>query len=631
MLQILRKSASGIIAKVLMGLLIISFGIWGIADVFRGFGSQTLATVGSSEITVPEFQRLYQQRLQQISQQVRRGFTPEEARALGIPDQILSERLADASLDEAARRMGLALSDEEIIKRVQANPAFFGPSGSFDGNYFAQLLRSNGFTEPAFLAAERGLAQRQQLIQSLAGGITVPKVLVDGIRRYETETRSISYVLVTPSNVGPFAEPTDEQLKTFFDARKVAFRAPEYRKINILALTPEALAAQEIVTDEQVKADYEAHIGNYGTPETRVVDQIVFPNVEEAKAAAEKLAAGTPFSEIAATRNLTAKDTSLGTVAKGDIIDPSVAEAAFALQANSSSGVTNGRFGPVIVHVGAIVPAVTKPLAEVADQIRQQLQIETARKAMLDTYDKLEDARAAGATLAESAAKFGLQLVTIDTDIQGKTPEDAAIPTIPARAEVLRGAFAAQVGDENDPVTLPQNGGYVWYEVAAVTPPKDRSFEEARSFVLQRWKEDEVAQALDAKVAELKKKIADGGAFDLTVTDAGLELRSANNLLRGRANDGVPQEALAAVFDTKDGAVGSASLGSGDNRMLFKVTRVTVPANAPENPQVLNTLRDGFQNDLMTEYLVQLQDDLGARINRAALDRVVGVSNEAVN
>lgn len=132
MLETLRKSASGIVAKILMGLLILSFGIWGIADVFRGFGSQTLATIGSSEITVPEFRQLYQERLQQISQQLKRGITPDQARAFGLPDQVLNERLAEAALDDQASSLGLALSDEEIAKRVQQNPAFFGPSGSFD-------------------------------------------------------------------------------------------------------------------------------------------------------------------------------------------------------------------------------------------------------------------------------------------------------------------------------------------------------------------------------------------------------------------------------------------------------------------------------------------------------------------
>ncbi|GAB4069948.1 SurA N-terminal domain-containing protein [Ancylobacter sonchi] len=638
MLQTLRKSASGIIAKVLMGLLIISFGIWGIADVFRGFGGQTLASIGSTEISVPEFQQLYQQRLQQISQQLKQGLTPDQARAFGIPDQVLNERLGEAALDEATRRMGLSVSDQQVVDRVQSNPAFFGPSGAFDHNYFLQLLRSNGFTEPRFVEAERRLAQRQQLIQSLAGGMEVPQVLKDAVKRYESETRSVSYAIIGDANVGPFAAPTDEQLKGFFDARKLAFRAPEFRKINLLVLTPATLAGKEDIADADVKAFYDANQARFGTPERRVIDQIVFPNADEAKAAADRIAAGTSFADIAAERKLEAKDTALGTVTRADIFDAAIADAAFALAAEGTSGVVNGRFGPVIVHVGAITPASVKPLDEVAAEIRKELQLDTARRALLAAYDKIEDDRNAGATLAEAASKAGLTLQTLDTDAQGNTPDGTAIPALPSRSDVLRLAFATEVGAQNDPITLPQNtgaqggqdGGYVWYDVTDVTAPRERTFEEARAQVLARWKEDETAQALDAKLAELKKKIADGAAFDLTIADAGLELRTANGLRRGRANEGVPQEAINAIFDTRDGAVGSAPL-PGDDRLLFKVTGVNIPAEAPQNDKIIADIGQSMQNDLMTEYLVQLQSDLGAKINRAALDQIVGVPADAVN
>ncbi len=630
MLDTLRKSASGIVAKILMGLLILSFGIWGIADVFRGFGSQTLATIGSTEITVPEFRQIYQERLQQISQQLKRGITPDMARAFGLPDQVLKERLAEAALDDQAKSLGLALSDEEIARRVQQNPAFFGPSGSFDPNYFNMLLRQNGYTEARFVDAERRLALRQQIIQSLGGGVTVPTVLKDALVRFEQEQRSVNYALLRAANLPALAEPSDDELRSFFEARKVAFRAPEFRTVDVLALTPLSLAGSENVTDAEIEAAYNNDQSRYGTPEMRVVQQIVFPNAEEAKAAADRIAAGTPFADIVAERKLSPADVDLGTVTKAAIIDKAVADAAFALPADATSGVVAGRFGPVIVHVGAITPATVKPLAEVAPEIRRELQLDAARRALLATYDKVEDERASGAKLSEIAGKLGLKVESLTIDSQGQTPDGAAIGELPGRADVLRGAFAADVGAENDPVQLPQNGGYVWYEVQSVTPPRDRSFEEARTQVLDRWKQDKAAEALDQKIDEIKAKVAAGTPFDQAVTDAGLEMRAANGLRRGRAADGVPQEILDAVFVTAQGGVGSAEAEAGDSRILFQVLNVTTPAGGTLDDKVLADVRQSFENDLMTEYLVQLQSDLDARVNRAALDQIVG-GGDAVN
>ncbi|WP_428030296.1 SurA N-terminal domain-containing protein [Ancylobacter sp.] len=629
MLKTLRKSASGIVAKILMVLLILSFAVWGIADVFRGFGSQTLATIGDSEITVPEFRQLYQERLQQISQQLKRGITPDQARAFGIPDQILNEQLAEAALNDQAKSLGLALSDEEIARRVQSNPAFFGPSGSFDPAHFNQLLRSNGFTEARFVAAERGLALRQQLIQSLGGGIEVPQVLKSALARYEGEERSVNYAMLTAASLTAPANPSDDELRTFFDERKVAFRAPEFRKINVLVLTPEALASSETVTDAEVEAAYNANLSTYGTPEKRVVQQLVFPSADEAKAAADRIAAGTPFADIVAERKLSAKDVDLGDVARADIIDKQVADAAFSLPADGTSGVIAGRFGPVIVHIGAITPGTTQPLAEVAPAIRAALQVNAARRAMLATYDKVEDDRAGGAPLAEIASKASLPLQAFDTSVQGQGPDGTAIASFPGRAEVLRGAFATEVGAENDPAQLPQNGGYVWYEVETITPPRDRTFEEARAQVLDRWKQDQTAQALDKRLEEIKAKIAAGTPFDQAVTEAGLELRAANGLRRGRTADGVPEDIMAAVFETPEGGVGSSLAEAGDSRLLFQVLRASVPETAATDEKLLSDLRTSMENDLMTEYLVELQTRLGARINRAALDQIVGT--DAVN
>lgn len=629
MLQTLRKGASGIVAKMLMGLLILSFAIWGIADVFRGFGSQTLATIGSTEITVPEFRQIYQERIQQISQQIKRGLTPDQARAIGLPQQILNERLAEAALDDRVKQLGLALSDDEIAKRIRENPAFRGPSGSFDPNYFAQILRSNGFTEARFVDAERRLALRQQFIEALGGGMSVPQTLRDAISRYESEQRTVSYVLMNLPSTAEIADPGEEALRTFFDARKIAFKAPEFRKVSVLLLTPESVASTIEISDADIKAAYEANLAQFGTPEKRVVQQIVFPNADEARAAAEKIAAGTSFADIAAERKLDAKDIDLGDISRDEILDKAVADAAFALPADGTSGVVQGRFGPVIVHVGAVTPGTTKPLEAVSAELRTVLQAERAGRLLHDKHDQIEDERAGGAKLGEIASKLGLKLVEVDTDRQGRTPAGEAIAPLPDQATIITGAFDSDVDTENDPVQLANNAGYAWYAVEAITPPRDRTFEEAKAQVLDRWRQDEAAKQLDEKLAALKQKIDGGTPFVDAVTADGFELRTASDLRRGRASsEGFPQSAIAAVFETKQGATGSAPTEN-DGRVLFQVTNILTPTGTAQDEKLIADLGRSLEQDLMTEYLVRLQSDLGVRINRVALDQIVG--GEPVN
>src|SRR3954451_19717133 len=109
MLRGIRKASSNWLGKAIMGavmgVLIISFGIWGIADIFKGFGRSTVATIGATEISVNEFRQLYTDRLQQIGRRFGRPLTMEQARAFGLDRQLLQQAIAEAALDEQARRL----------------------------------------------------------------------------------------------------------------------------------------------------------------------------------------------------------------------------------------------------------------------------------------------------------------------------------------------------------------------------------------------------------------------------------------------------------------------------------------------------------------------------------------------
>src|ERR1700730_7752975 len=131
----MRKASSNWLGKsimsVVMGVLIVSFGVWGIADIFKGFGQSTLARVGHTEISTEQFRQLYTDRLQQIGRQFGRPLTPDQARAFGIDPQALEQMGADPAVDEDARRLRLGQSDAEVMRMIFSDPNFKGPSGAF--------------------------------------------------------------------------------------------------------------------------------------------------------------------------------------------------------------------------------------------------------------------------------------------------------------------------------------------------------------------------------------------------------------------------------------------------------------------------------------------------------------------
>jgi peptidyl-prolyl cis-trans isomerase D len=623
MLQVFRQGIGSWFVKGFIGLLILAFVIWGIADVFRNFGTSTLASVGKTQISVEGFRRIFTERLQQLSRQLGRPITPAQAQILGLDRQILGELLSEGALDQKARGLYLGIADDTLTRRIIEDPAFRGPMGVFNHEYFVQLLRANGYTEAQYVDTQRRLILRQQMARAFAGETTIPRVLGEAVQRFESEERAIEFVRLGKDQAGQIPPPTPDQLKTYYEEHKAAFRAPEYRKIVLIALTPEVLAPSIEVSDEDVRQAYEKQSDRFRKPERREVDQIPFTNPEEAKAASARIAAGTSFDTIAEEKKLTPKDIALGLVAKGDILDPAIADAAFSLAPGKISQAVAGRFVVVILRVKRVEAGSEQPLSAVAATLKNEIALERARRQVLDVHDKIEDERAGGATLAEVANKLTLKATTIDAiDRSGRKPDGTLIDDLPGRADVLNGAFRAQKpGVETDPVELRNQGGYVWYDVTAITASRERSFEEARDLVEARWRDEETAKKLAASADTIRAKLDSGESFAKAAPGVAVERRE--KLKRVAKPDGLEPGIIARVFATPENKSGVYASDDGLNRIVYRITTVNIPPFSP-TPAAMKALTAGLEDDLLGQYVLRLENDLGVSINEAALRSVVG-------
>src|SRR3954471_19790791 len=401
MLRGIHKASSNWIGRAIMGvvlgLIAISFGIWGIGDIFRGFGTNTVAKVGSTEIRLDTFRQLYQDRIQQIGRQLNRPILPDQARALGLDRQLLNEIIAETAMDEQARAMRLNVSDADLARRITDAPDFKGINGQFERARFDAYLRNTGNSEARFMAEQRKIALRAQLMSTVSGEAPVPKAALDAFNRFQNEERGIEYVTLGPAQAADIGEPTPEVLAKYFEARKVAFRAPEFRKITLVVLTPADLASRIEVSDADLKKAYTDRRVRYETPERRHLKQIVFPNMEEAKTAADKLAPGatpaTTFEALAAERGLKESDIDLGTVAKTAVVDRDIADAAFALKSGEVSAPVAGRFGIAIVKDDSIEAGKIPPFREFAADLKRDMQTERAKNELTNVQEKVEDER----------------------------------------------------------------------------------------------------------------------------------------------------------------------------------------------------------------------------------------------
>jgi peptidyl-prolyl cis-trans isomerase D len=262
----------------------------------------------------------------------------------------------------------------------------------------------------------------------------------------------------------------------------------------------------------------------------------------------------------------------------------------------------------------------------VAPQIRTDIAAERGKAEVQSLHEKMEDARAGGSTLEEAAAKVKLPVVTYNAlDRSGREPSGKPVTDLPRAAEVVSAAFASDVGVDNDPIEA--DGGYVWFDVAGITPARERTLDEVKSQVEDRWREDEVAARLKAKAADLLDKLKNGSALDAVASANDLKVETADKLKREKATGAISAAALGAIFHTPKDSFGSAVGDKPGEWIVFRVTDVTNPKldpNSADAKRIEQLVQRQLGDDLFGQYAAWLEVELGTTVNRAALAQAVG-------
>jgi peptidyl-prolyl cis-trans isomerase D len=628
MLRGMRKAGQTLVGKIIatvfFSALIVSFAVWGIGDIFRTTPASTVATVGDTKITVDQVRNAYSNEVQRLGRQFRTVISPDQARAAGIDQQVVSDLVTEAVMAEQARKLGLSVSDQTIARSIMENPAFQGSDGQFNRALFDQALRNISLSEAGFIQEQRAAMARLHLAEAVAGDVNVPVAAREALHRHANERRAAGYLVLTPAMAGDVPAPTTEQLQGFFEERKGAFRAPEYRAISVMSLDAAAAAKPDAISDADTRQRYEQQKAQYGTPERRTVQQIVFPSQAEAETAAARIKEGATFDAVAAERGVPPQDLELGTFTKTEMLDPAVAEAAFSLEQGAVSSPIAGRFGPVLVRVTQIQPEAVRPFEEVAAEIRQELARSRAQGEIESIHDAIEDMRAGARPLAEVAREKGLNLLQVPpVDASGR--DKAGNPVnLPEAQALLKAAFASDIGVDNEPLRL-SSGGYVWYDVTGIEPSRERPLDEVRDRVAAQWREDQIAQRLTEKARQFTERL-ESAAIETLGQEVGAPVRNATDLARNAAKEDLTAEAVNRIFSVPVGKTGHAPNGP-EGRVVFKVTSATVPpfiTTTQEAERLDTQLRNAMGDDLLNQYTTQVRQDLGVTINPQALRQATG-------
>jgi peptidyl-prolyl cis-trans isomerase D len=622
MLEALRRGTGTWIAKFFIAMLVMSFAVWGVADIFGGYGATTVASVGDTEISSQEYQTEFQREMRNLSRRLGRNITVTDARSMALDAQVLLRLIGDAAIENQANSLGLGVTGSAVGARLKREAAFKDSTGNFSQERFYQLLQANGLSEQVFMQRQHRALILEQITRTVTSSSQVPNIMLDAANKFRNETRVLSYITVPLSALGEVGESMPEKTRDYYNTHKSEFRAPEVRKVGVIVLTPGSLAKEADVSDEDIKAYFEHNKTRFNTPERRAVLQIPFQDNASADKAYEKLKDGADFMEIAKERGMTKGDVDLGLIPKTGLSDEAVADAVFSLGVDETSKPVEGALATVILKVTKIEPAVVKTLEDLRETIAKGLAAENAAGTILDAYDKIEDERAGGATLAEIGKKLDLNHTEIPAiDRRGLGVDGKPVDLLARQTAALRAIFEAEVNLETDPEET-SDRGFIWYEVLKVTQERVKSFEEVKAEAATKLHETEERALLAKKGQELVDKLRSGEKLADLALSFGVEVAQSNPLKRMDRDAKIPSAALQQAFALNKGAFGSTAAPGGKSRLIFQVTETNVPKSLDTKAReaLAKSVVPEIGDDLVMQYVRALREDIGVNINQAVLD-----------
>ncbi|MGB2931049.1 MAG: peptidyl-prolyl cis-trans isomerase [Methyloceanibacter sp.] len=626
----LRKGAGRLFGMILMGLLVLSFAVWGIADIFTGYGSQTLIKVGDTEINPQDYTRAQQDVLRVMSSNAGRSLSLQEARESGLENRVLERLIGGAAVDSHAKDLKLGVSDKAILEGIMKESAFQDSTGNFSALAFQQALRNMSLTEQGYLAGERERNLRRQLLATVGKSPAASQVFLNALNNYNNETRSLRYVLVPKSAAGAVPDPTEEDLKRFYDNHHAQYTQPQLRKVGVLAVTPEAVKDKVQITEDDLKATFERDKDKLGTPERRRVQQISFADNAAANAAHQKIEGGTDFIALAKEQGLSESDIDLGLLKRTEMADAAIADAAFQLEKDKVSEPVTGQLGrTVLLRVTAIEPGKIVTLEDAKPELEKKLLKERAQGAIFDLHDKIEDERASGTQLSEVAGKFKLNYQVFDqVDRKGQGPDGKALE-LPQKTDLLNAIFATDSGVENDPIDA-KDEGLIWYEVLGVTPQQLKPFDQVKDEVGRDWRLDEERTRLAKYTDDLVKQLAAGKTLDELAKELNTEVLPSEPLKRSGLTVNVLPVAVTQAFTLPQGGYGSAPSGVNESRIVFQVDTITPapPLDAATTAALERQLKQFMGEDIIGEYFSALESRYGVTVNQQALAKLAGSSEQ---
>lgn len=631
MLQSIRDRAQGIVIWLIVGLIILSFALWGVEGYFGGGGESHVASVDGVEISQNELTRAHQNQLDELRRMLGDNYRPGMLDEGALRRQALNQLIDRYVMRQVLQEAGFAAAPQQVRATIQSMEAFHDGDGSFSLARYEQLLGYQGMSPEQF---EREVARditAQQLYEGVIGTAFVTPTERARYLQLLNQTRDVGVLTVPADRFLSEVTVEDEAVREFYEQNRERFMTPAQVEIAYLDLSLESVAADIEVGEDELRRYYEEHQSQYTSPEQRRARHILIAvgperSEEEAKAEVEalreELEQGAAFEELAKQHSddpgSSTQGGDLGLFARG-AMDPAFEQAVFALEKGGVSEPVRSSYGYHLIKLEAIQPPAGRPFEQVRDEIRRELRMQEAEPQFYDVLDRATNLAYEHPDTLEVAAE------TLDLKVHTAGPfSRQGGEGVAAHPAVVEEAFGAEVLEDrinSEPVELAPNR-YVILRMREHHPAEPRPFEAVAGDIREQLKREGARERALQVARESAERLRSGAAGSELSESA--EWTRVEDLARtpdqAQAQLPMPVRRLAFELPYPAGdrpSVEVLALPSGDPSVvaLFGVNEGSPTADEPAAPELTRALGQSEFSRL----LQFARDALKVEINEEAL------------
>ena len=551
MLTAFRAFAKSPWAVALFVVLIFSFSVWGIRDVFHASISNSVISAGGREVTANDFKALFDNYKKHVEEEQGQAVSMKDLLAGGVDKGLLQEKAGDEAFNAYLAQMGLRPADSLIADTLTKYTVFFNPAtGKFDPQAYAKALSEKGLTKEKFEASLLDSLSQNHIQIGMAAGLRAPRAYGALVAGFQLEQRSVSFFKIDPKNVRTVAPPTDAELVKFEHDQHL--QQPEMRSLSVVRFSAKAFLPRATVDPAAVQKLFNASKGAVEQPEKRSVLQIPARDGAMARSIIGMIRSGKSPQEAA--KAVGVQPIIYTDSPKGAIADAKIADAAFTMKTGEIA-VVQGSLSLAVVGIGPITPARSADFDKMRPELEAKVRANAAAQLAYAAFQKYDDVHGGGASMADAAKAAGVSPVDVGP-ITARGQMRTRPPEGVVSARLIKIAFSLPQGGESD-VQDEGGGEYFIVKVNKITAPQAPSVEEFRPDLTRLFIERETVTRMLAKADDLVAKTGKGLSFDAAAASVGATVQHVPNVSRANANiyKSLGQRLAERMFAAKVGEV----------------------------------------------------------------------------